>query len=275
MFQIFELDVISSYNVNLAFIYDMTVMCGSGMIVVSSQLGALFQLSLKGGHLIQKQIASLCQHHVYLLCVQVAGREFLALSCGGCNNIKLMNFNRQVSFAPQIQFGVITAFRGEMVDRMCHGEEKRIFAQVHYGVLELDISTTTFTKLRSISIGWCHSLCYVADPLRLLVVKNEAEVLAVSSDDNKVVWKIGTSEEFKNGVSLYLPNDNTLLFADWSGNRIHIVDPVTGRQIRYMNLPYHISGISGLCWFEDQIVVRSGDVEADQFTLSFFSLKKN
>ena len=81
-------------------------------------------------------------------------------------------------------YDVTSAFSGENVGRMCHGEEKSIFVKSSDGaVLELNISATTFTKVKKIRIGDDNGLCYVPDPHRLLIVCDENEVRAVSCDD--------------------------------------------------------------------------------------------
>ena len=74
----------------------MTVMREMGLIVVSTWQLSLFQLSLQEGSLIEKEIQCPCEHYsLYLLCVQIAGHEYLALSCEECEDIKLMDLNKQ------------------------------------------------------------------------------------------------------------------------------------------------------------------------------------
>ena len=173
-------------------IHDMIVMRETGRIVVSTRVGTLHQLSLQEGRLIEQEIQPPCKHgNIHLLCVQVAGREYLALSCWECENIKLMDFNKHTvdsSRSQLMQYKAITAFSGEIVWRMCQGEENRLFVQSVAGVLELNTSTTTFIKLRTISTGVSrplYVLCYVPDPHRLLVVGDENEVRAASCVEKK------------------------------------------------------------------------------------------
>ena len=133
-------------------IHDMTVMRETRLIVVSTWEGSLFQLSLQEGHFIEKEIKRPCEHGVpvYLLCVQVEGSEYLALSCEWCETIKLMNLNKQKRSSSEsrlMQYKVITALSGEKVSRMCHGEKNRLFVLLLNDVLELDTSTTPFKKV--------------------------------------------------------------------------------------------------------------------------------
>ena len=131
----------------------------------------------------KKEIEPSCKHPVYLLCVQVAGQEYFALSCEECRDINLMNLNKQKGNGVELQMMqcmVITAFDGSKVSCMCHGEENRLFVGSHDAVLELDISTRTFKIVRTIStvyLNFCYSLCYVPDPHRLLVVSDENDIM--------------------------------------------------------------------------------------------------
>ena len=109
----------------------------TGLIVVSAWEGSLFQLSLQDGHLLKNQIERPCKHDAHLLCVRVAGREYLALSCYYCKNIKLMDLNKQLevlegnsrgqskSDSQKVKYELITAFSGEKVFRMCHGSQNQ------------------------------------------------------------------------------------------------------------------------------------------------------
>ena len=121
----------------------------------------------------------------------------------------------------QIQYEVVKAFSGEWVWRMCHCEENRLFVQSSDGVLELDISTTSFTKVKAINSGWGHGLCYVPYPHRLLVVIDVNEVRAVCCDDKKPVWTVNS--DFIVSNILYTPTHKSIIVADWSRNRVVIL----------------------------------------------------
>ena len=222
-FKPIKLDHISSHDVNPSYIWDMTVMRETGLIVVSTLNGALFQFSLQEGRLIEKEIRPPCEHYyLYLLCVQIAGHEYLALSCYMCENIRLMDLNKQTGLSSEsklIQYEVITAFSGDEFGRMCHGEENRLFVRLHDdAVLELDTSTTTFTKVRYINTGYDHGLCYVPDPHRFLVVSYDNEFCAVTCDSNKEVWKVKNSDLYA-GKLAYTPTRKSIIVADRSSKK--------------------------------------------------------
>ena len=245
----------------------------TGLIVMSERGGTLFHLSLQEGRLVKQVIQDPCGHAVWLLCVQVAGREYLALSCHGCRNIRLMNLNKQKGNSSEsqlMQYEVITAFSGEKVRRMCHGEENKIYALSSDGaVLELDISTKTFTKVKTINIGstiFLYGLCNVPDPHRHLVVSNENGVRAVSCDDNKEAWRV-KNDDWHGGKLAYTPTHESIIVADRYRNIVVILSPSDGSRLQSIQLPNNVCGIQALYVYNNQLIVCSAD------QISYFSLK--
>ena len=250
----------------------MTVMRETGLLVVSTTCGSLYQLSLEEGELVE-QIKFPCEHRlIYMLCVQVAGREYLALSCPDCRDIKLMNLNKQKGNSSEsqlIQYEVITAFRGQWVRHMCQGEENRLFVQSSDSVvLELNTSTTTFTKVRTIDIGdlrFLYGLCYVPDSHRLLVISDRDEVRAVSCDDKKTIWTVHS--DLNKAKIAYMPTHKSIIVADCSRNRVVILSPIDGSLMQSIQLSDYVHAIQGLYFYNDQIIVIYVD------DISYFSLK--
>ena len=240
----------------------------TGLIIVSTWDGFLHQFSLQEGRLIEKQIQCPCEHcDLFVLCVQVAGREYLALSCHLCKNIKLMDLNKQKGKSSEsqlIQYEVIRAFSGETVTSMCHGEENRIFVQSFGDVLELDTSTTTFKKVRTITTGWGHGLCYVPHPYLLLVIRDDNEVCAASCDDRTVVWATG----YKRGL-LYIPIHEVIL--SLYENKIVVLNPDTGSEMQSIELLDEVRNIDAICLFNNQIIMASG--RRGEGRILYFDLK--
>ena len=255
----------------------MTVMRETGLIVVSAWRGTLYQLLLQEGSFVEKQIKHPCEHRlIYMVCVQEAGHEYLAVSCYLCGNIKLMDLNKpkgNSSESQLIQYEIITAFSGEKIICMCHGEN-RIFVQTSRGdVLELDTSTTTFTKVRTISTsgsvrGLYTGLYYVPHPHRLLLVAydDDGGVRAVSCDDKKEAGRVN-SGDLCSGELSYTPTHESIIVADWSRNEVVILSPSNGSRLQSIQLPNNVHGILGLCAYNDQLIVRS------EGRISYFSLK--
>ena len=255
----------------------MTVMTETGQIVMSTWRETLHQLSLLEGPLTETEIKSPCEHdYLYLLCVQVACVEYLAVSCNYCKNIKLMDFNKQKinsSESKLIQYDVMTVFNGKKVGRMSHSEEKRIFVQSNKDtVLELDTLTTTFTIVKAIKSGSFLSLCSVPDPHRLLVVSDLNGVHAVSCDDNTDMWVVQDDDNLDPGRLLYIPSHNVILVADWEKNRAVVLNPGNWSLIHTNPLPDDVRNIQGLCMVSGQIVVASEGIGEGNRRISYFSL---
>ena len=180
-----------------------------------------------------------------------------------------MNLNKQrgnSSESQLMQYEVITAFSGEKVRRMYHGEENKIYALLSYGaVLELDISTKTFTKVKTINIGstlFLYGLCNVPDPHRHLV----NGVRAVSCDDNKEAWRV-KSDDWHGGKLAYTPTHESIIVADRYRNIVIILSPSDGSRLQSIQLPNNVHGIQALCVYNNQLIVCSAD------RISYFSLK--
>ena len=159
---------------------------------------------------------------------------------------------------------------------MCQGEENRLFVQLRDHVLELDTSTTTFTKVRTIRVPDSlniYSLCYVPDPYQLLVVRDDDNISAVSCDDDKGVWRLEQIDEALDPVRLliYVSSHNAILAAEWSKNRIVVLHPGNGIQVKTISLPDNVHKVGKMCLFNNQIIVagKKGEV----YAISYFSLK--
>ena len=280
MFQAFKpvkLDLISSHNANTQNIWDMTVMKETGLIVVSTPGGTLHQLSLQEGRLIGKEIKRLCEHHLYLLCVQVARREYLALSCEECKDIKLMNLNKQNEEGPKshlLQHDVIRALSGESFSRMCHGEKNRLFVRSSFVVLELDTSSTTFKKVKTIGSGssnYSLGMCYVPDPYRLLVVGVSEGACAMFCSDNKTSWIVEMYQGLR--IILYTPTHKAILVAHSSKQSLTFLNPGNGAQLQFIRLSdydIYMHEIQCISFFNDRIIVAS---KGDRGRISYFSFK--
>ena len=218
-----------------------------------------------------------------LLGVPVAGREYLALACHWCQNIKLMDINKQLELLigndkgqsscelKKIQNDVITAFSGQHVYRMVQGEENRLFVEIGNGkVLELDTSTTRFTQVRTINTGWGHGLCYVPDPHRVLELSSENGLHVVSCDDKNTVCSLKIDGVFNPGCLLYVPSHDVILVADQQKNRIAVLKGSSGAWIQSILLPRDVRDIHYMFLYKDQIVVAS---EKGGGRIAYLSLK--
>ena len=175
-----------------------------------------------------------------------------------------MNLNKQELSSESQLIELETAFRGEKVSHMVQGEESMLFVDVGGVVLELDTSTTTFTKVRTIrSDEDLCALCYVPDPHRLLVVSGHYKVCAVSRENNNIVWTTDYRRHF-----LYIPSYDVILAV--YDNDVVVLNPETGSELQSTWLPDSVGDIQALCLFNNQIIMAS---EAWGGNISYFSLK--
>ena len=215
--------------------------------------------------------------------VPVAGHEYFSLSCHWCQNIKLMDLNKQLELLTgndkgqsscelkKIQNDVITAFSGEYVYRMVQCEENRLFLEIGNGkVLELDTSTTRFTQVRTINTGWGHGLCYVPDPHRVLGFSSEIWLHVVYCDKKNTVCRLKIDGVFNPGCLLYIPSHDVILVADQQKNIIAVLKGSSGEWIQSIRLPSDLRDIHYMFLFHKQIVVAS---EKDRGRVAFFSVK--
>ena len=244
MKELFTLDL------KLTTLVDCTVMKQSGYIVVSGQRGSkdlwtiiLFSLQKGAGGWSLKQEKqqweSPCKHPVCLLGLQILWREYLAISCSTCEDIKLMDLNSTLEET--------VVFSGRKVSRMCKGWHKLyVLVDQTTQVLELDCSTTSFTLLRSIELGDKKDdptgFCYIPYPIKLIVVCGSNSYMngikGMHHESGETIW-------FNDGVDdrritrsalLHLPNHRALLVADRINKRVFLLDPGTGSHLQTISL---------------------------------------
>ena len=266
------MDLFSSHDANRRQSRDMAVMRETGFIVISTVDGTLYQFSLQEGRLIEKRVKPPCRHgFLYLLCVQVVEHEYLALSCRMCGYIKLMNLNKQTGNSSEsqlIQYELITAFSGVFVNGMCHGEKNRLFVRSSSVVLEMDTSSTTFKKVKTIgidspnySLDMCSDMCFVPDPHRLLVVSGSDGACARFCDDNKIAWRVHDSTMYDSLRNiLYAPTLKAILVGDQSKRSLTFLNPGNGakiQSIRLFDYDIYMHEIPCISLFNDRIIVAS------------------
>ena len=239
---------IFTHDLNVTALVDCTVIKQTGNIIVSGQrsrkdLCTISMLSQQkgGGDLRQdkQQWETPCKHKVNLLGLQILWKEYLAISCLMCEDIKLMDLNSN------LQETVV--FKGRQVLRMCKGWHK-IYVHVlrPNQILELDCSTTSFTLIKSIDIGakkYPNDFCYMPSPVKLFAFcysnpyKNGID--CTKFDSGETIW-------FNDGVDdrritpsalLYLPYHRALLAADRKNRRVFLLDPGTGSHLQTIRLP--------------------------------------
>ncbi len=229
-----ELRTISTHDPGLgALTWGFTALPESGSIVVPGQTAedapwVLHQYRLEGGKLQKlRQVKLPCEHKYThnILGVMVEGQELLAVACLYCRDIKLMNLETretQVAYSSE-----------KKPYRLCHGEAGRmwVYCRGDDTVRELNCSSKTFTETgRSVNpTGHVYNMCYLPAPHRALVLCCHDWLEAVSCETGQQLWRLDDVDGERidpQGVTLH-PEFQLLLVADWSNNRILVLDPET------------------------------------------------
>ena len=164
----------------------------SGLVVMwgktSEQTPAAFHLyqNTSAGFPKIREVKGLCEHnvYVYLLPVTMNNKQLLAVSCAGCEVIRLLDLETE---EVTITFHNKTYYTG----RMCHGEEDVIYvAHAVKGaiqVLELQTGHVPFigpTRIIQSGMKQYYSLHYVPSPNGLVIIsgKSARMIRAVSAE---------------------------------------------------------------------------------------------
>ena len=161
---------------------------------------------------------------IHCLLIHILWREYLAISCRDCRDIKLVD---------QETNGITSAYSdGQPMGMMCKGWHK-IYVQVPSGFVELDCSSTKFTKLKQIGSRIQHipeleDLCYVPPLHNRVVAIHELKIHVTSMGDNdEIKWddprkKVVDGIEIQPQGVIYSSRFNVLLVID-TFNKILLV----------------------------------------------------
>ena len=178
-----------------------------------------------------------------LLIFQILWRECLAISCMYCKHIKLVDLENME---------VTTAFDdGQTKGKMCKGWHK-LFVESYDRFLELDSSSTTFTKMRQMEPGKDgitdpDDFCYIPRPHNMIVaVKvsplSGSEIHATSLEEPyQTLWHLSNKKE--NGMIitpsgvLYSSRHDALFMADRKNKTVWVLNPSTGEVLQSLGIP--------------------------------------
>ena len=257
--------------------YGAAMMKSTGLPVIYGQTTSKSAIAIfkfyrdEEGSLRRRQIKAPCEHGVRLLGLEIAGQEFLAMSCGVCENIRLMNLTSEK---------IRVAFRGKNVDYMAEGEGGKLYVKLRgeAKVLELDLVSSTFIEKKSFDIGVkdVEALNYVPSPHRLIIVNdnNKRSVLATSVDTGKTVWNFDQKVDYKEiepGELLFIPEHDVILVEDTE--RIHILRSADGQYLQTVDT-HELGKLSGLFLCKDKLVIlaRIEDGQNIRRTLYYFAI---
>ena len=272
------IELTSSHDTKLDVMQSFTVMDKTGKVAVKGQFDTfsslhLYLFAIHGKHITRDKLYHPCQHTYRggLLSVEIAGKEYLTISCSECNNIKLMDLQTG---------GVTIAYIGKKMMKMCKGEGNTLYVKsVQDQILELDCTHPVFSKIKVMNTemggnSYYIGLCYVPSPYRYIISTNGEKIVATACDTNTRVWKIKIGfpiKRFDPHGLLYSQRHHAILVADGNKNRIVVLNPSNGDTLQTLMLP-GMGTIVDLCLNNHQLVVkhRSGIIEKNK--ISFFSI---
>ena len=197
----------------------------------------------QGESLDKKKIKLTCDYvHMFTLCflfVQILWREYLVISCSACRDIKLVNLET---------LDISTAFSDDQpLGKICRGWHK-LFVEVPSCFLELDYSSTKFTKIREIKSGkggltYRGDICYIPSPHSMIVtttwelLKEGGMILATSLDEPKdPMWRVSDKEVDGKMLTpkcvLYWSRQDALIVLDRENKKVWVLNPTTGEVLQ-------------------------------------------
>ena len=249
----------------------------TGQVVVSgmrdkNRLLFLFSPQWTGA-LREKKLDTPCGHSVDdLLCLQIAGQEYLTVACWECKDIKLTTMTKQVVMKKTD--GPILAYSGEKFDKMCKGKNNRMFVSVGSSegrVLELNCSRAPFELVQAMSLGLeANGLCYVPKNDSIVACGRRGDkslIRAKSCKTRKTLWvftKEVDSKQIDVRSMIYLRRQNRLLVADGQNKRILVLNPEDGTYEDCIDMSDpkigrpDIGRIRGMILSHGQVVIRHG-----------------
>ena len=178
-----------------------------------------------------------------LLIFQILWREYLAISCMYCKHIKLVDLE---------SMEVTTAFDDRQTKgKMCKRWHK-LFVKSYDSFLELDSSSTKFTKMRQMETGKDgitdpDDFCYIPSPHNMIVAVKVSPLggsaIHVASLDEpyQTVWQYCNKKE--NGMIitpsgvLYSSRHDALFMADRKNKTVWVLNPSTGKVLQSLGIP--------------------------------------
>ncbi len=256
------------------------VQLSSGRLIIRGQTAVagyspLFAFDPAGEKWVQlRPQLKLCQHERdAILALTIHSQDYMAISCGECQNIKLFNVEREE---------ITTAFCDSKYNpgKMCLGETGEMFVlhksvEGERDILQLNCATPTFSFIRSIKFSMTrhHSLCYVPGHKVIVISSIAGLVRAVSCEREETVSEVTgqvDGRECSPYGLLFSQSHNALFVADGRNTRILVINPGSGCVRQVLPLDPEMSEVRGLCGREGQLFVRhcaNQEVKVSHFTV--------
>ena len=219
-----------------------------------------FYMIQQGGSFVKEKIKFPCKYYdLKMLFVQIMWREYLAISCRECRDIKLLDLETKE---------LTTAYSDEQEMRNMSKGWHKIYVEVPSGYLELDCTSMDFTKIRQIEtqrsgMKRCLDMCYIPPPHSLIVAVNHSgdQIFDATSLDepNRTAWHLTLSgKEDRNIGIIYSKRHDALLVTDDKNRTIRVLNPESGDILQTI----HVADIDydwNVFIFGNQLVIVSRD----------------
>ena len=265
---------------------DWVVMRTTGEIVFVRQVEKdgdhflYFYIHQQGESVDKKKIKRSCDHDLTLiqfclhfLFIQILWREYLAISCELCKDIKLVDLET---------LDITTAFSNDQkLGKMCKGWHK-IYVEVSRSFLELDCSSTKFTKMRQIYLeAWDDAfrkdVCYIPSPHNMILtatwntLEKGGKIVSASLDDaSKTVWHLSDKVVYPKVITpsgvVYSSRHDTLLVVDENNRTVWVLNSSTGEVLQNIAVS-RVNDLMKVFLLGSQLVIVS-DSRIQYFTLA-------
>ena len=228
---------------------------------ISEQTPAAFHLyqNTSVGFIKIRELKGLCGHEiVLLLSVKLHDKEFLAVSCGYCQKIRLLD----VQTAEVIVAFYHPKYRPSV---MSHGEKGVMFV-LHGGnelsLLELNSGKVPFNghkKAIQLGVDRYHGFHYIPNPYNLLVLSwwKDSIIRAVSLEARQNKWEVKGKVDgkifFPHGLLFSLQHG--LLVADGINCRVLVLHPRDGSHLQTFQFNQEIGTVYELGLHSDKLVI--------------------
>ena len=168
--------------------------------------------------------------------------------------------------------------------KICKGWHK-IYVKIETGFLELDSSSTKFTKIRQIEIKtgehrirYLDDMCYVPPPHNMIVAVNNRDsggmwINATSLDEtNKTMWRLWDKEVdgkiIKPQNIVYCTRHDALLVVDAYNEAIWILNPSTGEVFQNIEVPQLVNHFTMNVFLRASKLVIASENEIYNFSIA-------
>ena len=254
----------------------------SGIIVfwgkTSEQTPAAFHLyqNTSTGFTKLREVKRLCQHEIVLLLpVAMDNKDLLAVSCGYCQMIRLLDTGTEkvtVAFYHPGYRPSVMSHGGRDVMYVLHGGNE-------LSLLELNSGQVPFNgKKRKIQLGMekYHGFHYIQNPYNLLLLSwwEDSIIRAVSLETEQKAWEVKGEVDgkmfFPHGL-LFSVQHRVLLVADGRNSRVLVLHPGDGSHLQTIQLDKAVDTVYELGIHSNKLVIfhRAGLEEK----VSYLSIK--